>query len=49
VQAPYEAISEARYRELATSIRPLRGELEHEDELEARFCDGEACELPGTT
>jgi ribonucleoside-triphosphate reductase len=43
-QPPYEEISTERYEEMMSRIKPLEGELEHEHELESRFCDG-ICEL----
>ena len=45
VQPPYETITEERYQEMIERIRPLRGNIEHEEEHEARFCDGRACEV----
>jgi hypothetical protein len=44
-QPPYEAISRERYEEMARGLRPLEGALEHERELEARFCEGGVCEV----
>jgi len=44
-QCPYEEITAARYEELIRTIKPLDGTLEHEHELEARFCEGGACEF----
>ncbi len=44
-QAPYEAITQEEYEEMMSHVQPLRGELEHEEEQEARFCDGGVCEL----
>lgn len=44
-QPPYEEISESRYREMVSRLRPLSGEIPHEDELEARFCEGGRCEV----
>lgn len=41
-QMPYEAISEARYRELAEGLLPLRLQA-HEEALAERFCDGDSC------
>jgi len=45
-QPPYETVSEGRYRAMTAGLRPLRGMLEHEEQLEARFCEGEVCERP---
>lgn len=44
-QPPYEEITPEQYRELAARLQPLQGELEHEHELEARFCEGGVCEF----
>lgn len=44
-QPPYEEITRAQYHEMTVRLRPLRGELPHEHELEAQFCDGGACQL----
>ncbi len=44
-QPPYEEISRGRYDELRARIKPLQGELEHEHEQEARFCEGGVCDL----
>jgi ribonucleoside-triphosphate reductase len=43
-QPPYEEITRAEYERLLGAIRPLRGDLEHEESLEARFCEGDVCE-----
>jgi adenosylcobalamin-dependent ribonucleoside-triphosphate reductase len=43
-QPPYEEISRAEYERLAGAVRPLQGALEHEESLEARFCEGDVCE-----
>ena len=45
-QAPYEEISRQRYEELMAALKPLAGELPHEEDLEARFCEGGLCDLP---
>ena len=45
-QAPYEEISPEQYSDLVRRLEPLRGPLEHEHELEAKFCDGDVCDLP---
>ncbi|MBN1556880.1 MAG: fused protease/ribonucleoside-triphosphate reductase [Lentisphaerae bacterium] len=47
-QPPYEAIPAGRYEALTSRVRPLRGGLEHEEQLEARFCEGDTCELEDT-
>ncbi len=44
-QPPYEEISAEEYGELVARLKPIRGEIEHEDQLEARFCEGGACDL----
>ncbi|HYK88183.1 MAG TPA: fused protease/ribonucleoside-triphosphate reductase [Acidobacteriota bacterium] len=44
-QAPYEEITPAKYEEMARRLKPLEGILEHEHELEARFCEGGVCEF----
>ncbi len=43
-QAPYEAITRERYERMRSRIRPLEGDLAHEHEQEARFCDGGVCD-----
>ncbi|MFP4177063.1 MAG: fused protease/ribonucleoside-triphosphate reductase [Candidatus Brocadiia bacterium] len=43
-QLPYETITEEEYRRQLSTIEPIRGELGHENRLEAGFCDGQACE-----
>lgn len=43
-QPPYEEITREKYDELRQRIKPLQGELEHEHELEARFCEGGVCD-----
>ncbi len=45
-QAPYEEITPQQYHDLVGRLEPLRGTLEHEHELEAKFCDGDVCDLP---
>ncbi|MEN6665504.1 MAG: fused protease/ribonucleoside-triphosphate reductase [Phycisphaerae bacterium] len=45
-QPPYEQITRSQYERIAGGLRPLRGDLDHEQELEARFCDGDLCEMP---
>jgi len=44
-QPPYEAISRQRYEKLRSGLKPLRGDVPHEEQLEARFCEGEECEI----
>jgi len=44
-QAPYEEITREEYERMSSALRPLRGQLEHEHELEARFCEGGVCEV----
>jgi len=44
-QPPYEEITPERYRTMLAAIKPLRGELPHEQELEARFCEGGLCDI----
>jgi ribonucleoside-triphosphate reductase len=43
-QPPYEEITHQQYAEMMASLKPLRGTLDHEQQLESRFCDGEECE-----
>jgi len=44
-QPPYEQITEEQFRAMISGLKPLDGELEHEHELEARFCEGGVCEF----
>jgi hypothetical protein len=44
-QPPYEEITRAEYEQMVSQLEPLEGELEHERELEARFCDGGPCDV----
>jgi ribonucleoside-triphosphate reductase (thioredoxin) len=44
-QPPYEEITGEQYEELLRKLKPLDGGLQHEHELEARFCEGGACEF----
>lgn len=44
-QPPYEEITAAKYEEMVRRLAPLDGILRHEHELEARFCEGGACEF----
>ncbi|NIR31846.1 MAG: fused protease/ribonucleoside-triphosphate reductase [Gammaproteobacteria bacterium] len=45
-QPPYETITREQYEEMCSRLKPLSGDLEHEQELEAAFCEGGTCELP---
>jgi adenosylcobalamin-dependent ribonucleoside-triphosphate reductase len=44
-QPPYETITAAQYEALVSKLRPLEGGIPHEHELEARYCEGGACDL----
>jgi len=44
-QSPYEEISSEKYQKMVRGLTPLDGALQHEHELEARFCEGGACEF----
>lgn len=44
-QPPYEQITKQRYETMVNKLKPLAGELEHEHELEAHFCEGSVCEF----
>jgi hypothetical protein len=44
-QPPYEEITREQYEAVIQRLKPLTGELEHEHELEARFCEGAVCEF----
>jgi adenosylcobalamin-dependent ribonucleoside-triphosphate reductase len=44
-QPPYEEISAQQYEQMVAGLKPLRGGLEHEHELEAQFCEGGPCQL----
>jgi ribonucleoside-triphosphate reductase (thioredoxin) len=44
-QPPYQEITEQQYRDVVGKLKPLEGDLEHEHELEARYCDGDVCEF----
>jgi len=44
-QPPYEEITEEQYRDMVSRLKPLRGQVAHEHDLEARFCEGGVCEL----
>lgn len=44
-QAPYEEITGEKYGELVENLKPLAGTLQHEHDLEARFCEGGRCDF----
>lgn len=44
-QPPYEAITREEYEGVVSRLSPLNGDLGHENELEARFCEGGLCDL----
>jgi hypothetical protein len=44
-QPPYEEITKQRYDDMLSRLKPLEGDIEHEHELEARYCDGDVCEF----
>ena len=44
-QPPYQEITAQQYRDMVGKLKPLEGDLEHEHELEARYCDGDVCEF----
>ena len=44
-QPPYEEITREEYEEMMSKVKPIQGELEHERELEARFCEGGPCDV----
>jgi adenosylcobalamin-dependent ribonucleoside-triphosphate reductase len=44
-QPPYEEITREEYEEMMSNLKPIQGELEHEQELEARFCEGGPCDV----
>ncbi|MFW6152351.1 MAG: hypothetical protein ACOC6C_05195 [Verrucomicrobiota bacterium] len=44
-QPPYQEISEDQYNDMRSRLSPLEGVLPHEHQLEARFCEGEECEI----
>ena len=43
-QPPYEEISAEQYRQICHKLKPIRGDLPHEHELEARYCEGGVCD-----
>ncbi|MFP4028603.1 MAG: fused protease/ribonucleoside-triphosphate reductase [Candidatus Brocadiia bacterium] len=48
-QPPYEEISKQKYEKMKGTVKPLQGKLEHEESLEARFCEGGICEATQTS
>ena len=44
-QPPYEEISAETYAKMSANLKPLRGELPHAHELEARYCQGSVCDV----
>ena len=44
-QPPYEEITNENYEEMVRKLKPLDGALQHEHDLEARFCEGGTCEF----
>ena len=44
-QPPYEEITREQYEKMVKDLKPLRGHLPHEHELEARYCEGGVCEF----
>lgn len=45
-QPPYEEISKSKFLAMTERLKPIEGELPHEEQLEARFCEGGVCDLP---
>jgi ribonucleoside-triphosphate reductase len=43
-QPPYEEITREEYGLLMSRLKPLQGGFPHEEESEARFCEGEECQ-----
>jgi len=43
-QAPYEEITRQQYQAMTEKLQPLQGEIPHEHELEARYCEGGLCD-----
>lgn len=43
-QPPYETITADQYAQMISALKPLEGDLSHEHELEAKFCDGGICD-----
>ena len=44
-QPPYEAMDADTYREMVEALKPLKGQVRHEHQLEAGFCEGGACDM----
>ena len=44
-QAPYEQIMKEQYDQIVRRLKPIRGALPHEHELESRSCDGGVCSI----
>jgi hypothetical protein len=44
-QPPYQAITRDEYEERKSALKPIEGQVGHENELEARFCEGGICEV----
>jgi hypothetical protein len=44
-QPPYEEIAKRDYERMTRGLSALAGELPHEHELEARFCEGGICDF----
>ncbi len=44
-QPPYEEIDADTYQEMVAGLAPLEGRIEHQNELEAGFCEGGACDI----
>ena len=44
-QPPYEAIDADAYERMTADLQPLEGDIEHEHEAEAKFCEGGACDV----
>lgn len=42
---PYEEITRQQYEELTARLKPLDGELPHEEQLEDRYCEGGVCDV----
>ncbi len=44
-QPPYEAMDADTYREMVEALKPLKGQVRHEQQFEAGFCEGGACDM----
>jgi hypothetical protein len=42
-QPPYESITEAEYDKMVAKIKTVRYNVDTEDRIEERFCDGDSC------